>query len=204
MSAAARHLGKKLRREARERELAAATERASQALGRKLYGVIYADPPWTFATYSERGLDRAAENHYPTMSLAAIKALPVPAADDAVLFLWATVPMLPQAIEVMQAWGFTYKSGLVWIKPHIGLGFWTRNRVEHLLIGTRGNVPAPAPGTQPSQVIEAPRVRHSEKPEAVAAIIEQLFPNTPKIELFARRVRVGWDVWGNEVAEAAA
>ena len=203
MTAADRHLAKKARREAREHELAAATERASRALGKKVYGVVYADPPWTFHTYSERGLDRGACNHYPVMSLAAIKALPIPAADDAVLFLWSTVPMLPAALEVMAAWRFDYKSALTWIKPHIGLGFWTRNRIELVLIGTRGNVPAPAPGEQPPQVIEAPRGRHSEKPEQVAAIIERLFPNVPKIELFARRPRAGWAVWGNEIEAAA-
>ena len=203
MTAAARHLAKKLRREARERELAAATERASRALGKKLYGVVYADPPWAFRTYSERGKDRAPENRYPTMSLESIKALPIPAADDCALFLWVTVPLLPQGLEVMAAWGFAYKSTLTWVKPHIGLGFWTRNRIELLLIGTRGNVPAPAPGEQPPQVIQAARGRHSEKPEQVAAIIERLFPNVPRIELFARASRAGWDVWGNEMEAAA-
>ena len=200
----AKHIAKKLGREARERELAAATEAASHALGTKVYGVIYADPPWKFQVYAESGMDLLADNHYPTMTTEAIKTLPVPAADNCVLFLWATVPMLPDAHEVMSAWGFTYKSLLVWVKDRAGLGFWVRNRVELLLIGTRGHVPAPAPGEQPHQVVEAPRGRHSEKPACFAEIIARLFPSTPKVELFARTARPGWDVWGNEVPAEAA
>ena len=194
----AKHLNKKLNREARERKLAAATEKASAALGEKHYGVIYADPPWPFDVWTESGNDRAASNHYPTLTLEAIKALPMPAAQDAVLFLWSTVPILPQALAVMQAWDFTYKSAIVWSKGREGTGYWTRNRVEFLLIGTRGNVPAPAPGGQPPQVIEARRGCHSEKPAIFAEMIERLFPNVPRLEMFARKAQVGWDVHGNE------
>jgi N6-adenosine-specific RNA methylase IME4 len=191
------------RREARERELAAATERASRSLGRKLYGVIYADPPWRFEPYSRiTGMNRAADNHYPTMTLDAIKALRIPAAKNCVLFLWATVPMLPQALEVMTAWGFTYKSAWFWKKHCDGTGYWGRSRIEILLIGRRGNMPAPALGEQPPQVIEAPRGRHSEKPAIFAAIIEKLYPNVPKLEMFARSARNGWSVWGNEIGAA--
>jgi N6-adenosine-specific RNA methylase IME4 len=194
---AARQAEKRERRRQRELELAAKIT----ALPEKKYGVIYADPPWRFEPYSAKtGMDRAADNHYPTMDVEAIKVLAaIPAADDCVLFLWATVPVLPAALEVIDAWGFTYKSALFWVKDKEGTGYWTRNRVELLLIGTRGNVPAPAPGEQPPQVIEAPRDRHSEKPAAFAEIIEKLYPNVPKIELFARAPRPGWDVWGNEV-----
>jgi N6-adenosine-specific RNA methylase IME4 len=195
---------KRARRAERERELAAATIEASRTLGRKVYGVILADPPWSFAAYDEAtGQDRGAVNHYPTMSLAEIKALPIPAAKDAALFLWATVPMLPQALETMAAWGFIYKSHFVWVKDKRGLGFWNRNRHELLLVGTRGKIPAPAPGTQFDSVIEAPRGRHSEKPAIVREMIAQMFPNVPKLEMFARGQRVaGWDFWGNEVTPA--
>ena len=139
------------------------------------------------------------------MSLDDIKMLPVPAAADAVLFLWATVPMLPQALETMSAWDFNYKSSFVWVKDKIGLGFWNRNQHELLLIGTRGNIPAPAPGTQSSSVIEAPRRRHSEKPACVREMISAMFPNVPKLEMFARGECVpGWDFWGNEAPLSSA
>jgi N6-adenosine-specific RNA methylase IME4 len=134
------------------------------------------------------------------MTLEAIKTLPVPAAADCVLFLWATPAMLVQALETMQAWGFQYKSQFVWVKDKIGLGFWARNRHELLLIGTRGRVPCPAPGTQFDSVIEAPRRRHSEKPVILRDMIAAMFPTTLKIELFARgQPADGWAVWGNEI-----
>ena len=195
----AKHVAKKLQRDARERDLASTTQAASQALGEKRYGVLYADPPWKFEVYNaDTGLDHAADAHYPTMPTDQIKALPVPAADDAILFLWSTPPMLPHAHSVMQAWGFTYKSLIVWDKGIDGTGYWVRGRVEILLIGTRGNVPAPLPGEQPPQLVPARRGRHSEKPAIFAEIIEKLYPNTPKLEMFARASRPGWDVWGNE------
>jgi ParB/RepB/Spo0J family partition protein len=195
----AKHVAKRLKREARERELAAASVAASQMLGEKRYGVLYVDPPWKFEVYnSDTGLDHSADAHYPTMSTDRIAALPVPAADDCALFLWATVPMLPAALYVLAAWGFAYKSAIFWNKDRAGTGYWTRNEVEILLIGTRGNVPAPLPGQQPPQVISAPRARHSEKPAIFAEIIEKHYPNTPKLEMFARTARRGWDVVGNE------
>jgi N6-adenosine-specific RNA methylase IME4 len=191
----AKHVAKKLQREARERDLASATE----TLGKNVYGVIYADPPWRFELWAESGRDRVADNHYPCMPQHEIGALPVPAADDCVLFLWATVPMLPAALYVLAAWSFTYKSAIFWNKDGSpGTGYWTRNEVEILLIGVRGDVPAPLPGEQPPQVIQAPRGAHSEKPTIFAEIIGKLYPNTPKLKMFARRARPGWDVWGNE------
>ena len=103
-------------------------------------------------------MDRAADNHYPTSALGEIKALGVAsvAAPDCVLFLWATVPMLPQAHEVMVAWGFAYKSNFTWAKKRMGTGFWNRNKHELLLIGTRGHVPAPTMGMQAASLIEVP------------------------------------------------
>jgi N6-adenosine-specific RNA methylase IME4 len=101
----------------------------------------------------------------------------------------------------MAARGFTYKSAWFWKKDHEGTGHWSQNTVEILLIGTRGDVPAPTPGEQPDQMIEAPRGRHSEKPAVFYEIIERLFPNTPKLEMFARSARPGWDVWGAEAPE---
>jgi N6-adenosine-specific RNA methylase IME4 len=194
------YVAQRLRRESRERELGEATEAASQALGRNLYGVILADPPWRFEPYSrENGLNRAADNHYPTMTADAIKALLIPASNGCVLFLWATVPMLPRALDVMSTWGFAYRSAMFWKKDREGTGHWLRNTVEILLIGTKGDVPAPTPGQQPPQMIQTPRERHSEKPAIFAEHIERLLPNVPKLEMFAREARPGWDVWGNEI-----
>jgi len=125
--------------------MAERTIAASQALTRTapLYGVIFADPPWRFEPRSRiTGMDRAADNHYPTMTLAELCAMKVPAAPDCALFLWATVPMLPQALQVMEAWGFNYRSHFVWLKPRAGnqegTGYWNRNAHELLLVGTRG------------------------------------------------------------------
>lgn len=190
---------KKERRADREQQLAD----KQRALPVARYGVIYADPEWKFETYSENGMDRSADNHYPTSELAAILQRPVAsiAADDAVLFLWATVPMLPQGLQVMAAWGFTYKSHLIWTKNRAGNGYWFRNRHELLLVGTRGNIPAPAMGTQFDSVIDAPLGAHSEKPDAFYDVIERYFPTLPKIELNARRARPGWTSWGLEAPE---
>jgi N6-adenosine-specific RNA methylase IME4 len=177
------------------------------ALPDKKYGVILADPEWKFETWSAKGMTMtSADNHYPTSALDAIKVRDIPSisADDSVLFLWATVPMTPQAVEVMAAWGFRYVSGAVWVKDHAGTGYWFRNRHELLLVGTRGHVPAPAPGTQWDSVIEAPVGAHSEKPTAVYELIEAYFPNLPKIEINARKARPGWDNWGLEAPGAAA
>lgn len=186
------------KRAARETELAA----KQTALPTKRYGVILADPEWRFEPYSrETGMDRAADNHYPTSATEIIAARPVEtiAADDCVLFLWATVPMLPDALRVMEAWGFEYRSHLVWDKRMIGTGYWVRNQHELLLIGARGDVPAPAAGTQVPSVFQITRKEHSAKPEQFLELIEQYFPTLPKIELNRRGpARPGWDAWGNE------
>lgn len=196
------NIEKKKRRAKREREFAEGTLRASRSLGKKLYGVIYADPPWR---YSISGDARPGnEQHYPTMEIADICALRIPAADDCALFMWTTVTHLEKAFDVVRAWRFIYTgAAIVWHKDQAGTGYWIRGECELLLICTRGNVPAPAPGEQLPAHIEAPRTSvHSEKPDVFAHEIERLFPNTPKLEMFARKARPHWDVWGNEVAEA--
>jgi N6-adenosine-specific RNA methylase IME4 len=191
------------RRAQRERELAS----VQAALPEKRYGVIVADPEWRFEPYSrETGMDRAADNHYPTSSTEIIAARDVPsiAADDCALFLWATVPMLFQAGDVMKAWGFEYRSHAIWDKVHIGTGYWFRNRHEILLLGTKGDIPAPAMGEQFASVLTIARKEHSAKPDQFLELIEQYFPNVPKIELNRRGPpRPGWDAWGIEVEEAA-
>jgi len=192
---------KKLVRQEKEQALAEKTITQSLNSEGKLYGVIYADPPWRYETFSENGMDRSADNHYPTMGMFDMLALDVPAADDCVMFMWATVPMLPEALDLLQGWGFEYKSHICWIKDRQGTGYWTRNKHELLLIATKGKVPAPAMGTQPPSVIELPLGRHSEKPALFADMISTLYPTTPKLEMFARVGRVGWDVVGNEAPD---
>jgi N6-adenosine-specific RNA methylase IME4 len=191
-----------VRQKLRAKNEAALAER-QLALPVARFGVIYADPPWRIEVWSLDTANAVPENHYPTMTVEEIKALDVNsiAANDSVLFLWGTVPMLLQALAVMEAWGFAYKSHFVWGKDRIGTGYWSRNQHEVLLVGTRGNVPAPAPGTQFSSLVLAAVGFHSEKPTAFYELIERYFPHLPKIELFARRRRAGWRVWGAEAPE---
>jgi N6-adenosine-specific RNA methylase IME4 len=190
---------KKIERAKKEESLGA----KQTALPDARFGVILADPEWKFETWSENGMDRSADNHYPCSETGVIMDRKVGnlAADDCVLFLWATAPMLPEALSVMNAWGFKYKSHAIWAKDRIGTGYWFRNQHELLLIGTRGNVPCPSPGTQWASIIDAPIGRHSEKPVKVYELIEGYFPTLPKIELNARNRRDGWDSWGLEAPE---
>jgi N6-adenosine-specific RNA methylase IME4 len=195
---------KKERRAQRERALG----EKQLALPDKRYGVIVADPEWQFEPWSrETGMDRAADNHYPTSVTRVIAARDVPsiAADDCVLFLWATIPMLPHALLVMAAWDFDYVSHYAWGKDKIGTGYWSREKHELLLIGTRGKIVAPAQGMQSDSLIMAPRGEHSEKPECFLEMIEGYFPTLPKIELNRRGPpRPGWDAWGNETETVEA
>lgn len=192
---------KKQHRQTRERALG---ER-QRSLPTAKFGVILADPEWRFETWSEAGLDRAADNHYPTSPADVILERPVAgiAADDCALFLWATVPMLPAALTVMKAWGFAYKSHFAWVKDGSpGTGYWNRNDHELLLVGTRGNIPCPAPGDNRSSVLRSQKAGHSEKPVAAYELIEAYFPTLPKIELNARARREGWEAWGLEAPVA--
>jgi N6-adenosine-specific RNA methylase IME4 len=171
------------------------------------YKVIYADPPWHFKVWSAKGEGRSAKNHYPVMSLEDIKSLPVSdiAEDDCVLFLWCVAPLLPQALEVINAWGFIYKTkGFSWVKLNksgsglfTGMGFWTRANTEDCLLATKGS-PKRIDKSVP-QVVLAPREQHSRKPTEVRRRIVRLMGDVPRIELFARDRSPGWSVWGNEV-----
>lgn len=174
------------------------------------YRTILADPPWSYRSGDVKG---AAAGQYPTMDDQAIAALPVGdlAARDAVLFLWATWPKLPEALAVIRAWGFTYLTGLPWIKiaglprldlfgevdirPQYGVGYWFRGCSEALLIARRGDVSPPTNGWVG---LLSRNLRHSRKPDDVYAIAESL-PG-PYLELFCRRKRAGWASWGNEVS----
>jgi N6-adenosine-specific RNA methylase IME4 len=160
------------------------------------FELIYADPPWQLGHPDSR---HAPENHYPCMPLDQIKSLTIPADDNSILFLWAVNQLLPDALEVIAAWGFDYAANLAWVKPSIGLGVWTRNRHELLLVGRRGAISPPEPDQRPDSVIEATRGRHSAKPEAIYELIETAYPHLSKLELFHRgQPRPGWTTWGNQ------
>ena len=200
------------------------------ALPDKKFGLIYSDCEWRFEPWSRiTGLDRAADNHYPTSDLLTLMRRDVTsiAADDCILMMWATVPMLIEAVCVADAWGFCllnrdpetgflmpdkkhrrYASNWAWLKQRIATGHWNCGKHEMLLAFTRGNPVAPAMGQQlaswlDGMSVEANATRHSAKPEVFLEWIEQLWPNTPKIELNRRGPpRPGWAAWGNETVMA--
>ena len=168
----------------------------------KSYDIVYADPPWQYYVGFSQG--RWMGNHYDLMDMEDIKALPVAdiCNDDACLFLWGTAPKLVHAIETMQAWGFEYVTNMVWDKEIVGQGEWSRGRHEHLLIGRRGKFKSPRnKSLLEHSVINERRGKHSEKPARVAEMIKRLFPDTERIELFARRPMDGFDAWGKEAPD---
>lgn len=174
------------------------------------YNIIYADPPWTFKTYSAKGkTKKSAENHYSCMNKKDIQALPVPriAADNCVLLLWVTFPCLEEGLELIPNWGFTYKTcGFTWVKRNKkadgwfwGLGYWTRANAEICLLATKGNPKRASKSVH--QICDARIRAHSQKPAEVRERIVQLCGDLPRIELFARQHVEGWDCWGNEIPE---
>lgn len=171
-------------------DLAAIAERGIK------FGNIYADPPWLYGNQATRA---STGNHYGGMSVDDICALPIAdlAAETAHLHLWTTNGFLPDAFRVIEAWGFTYKSCLVWVKPQMGIGNYWRVSHEFLLLGTRGQCVFPEKNHK--SWLEAERGRHSAKPAEIRHIIERVSP-TPRLELFGRAAQPGWIVWGNEVS----
>lgn len=190
------------------------------------FGCILADPPWRFETYNEQGRGRSPDwrafegspvKHYPTMSREAIAAMPVAdlAAPDAALFMWISWPMLVEAMELIEAWGFTYKTcAFAWVKAHagqvemfrddydvqMGCGYWTRANSEVCLLATRGKPKRLSAAVR--QAIIEPRREHSRKPDCQYERIEALVAG-PYLELFARTQRVGWTAWGNQTDKFA-
>lgn len=167
-----------------------------------MFDIILADPPWRYDFAPSKS--RRIENQYPTMALKDICALDVQsiAADNAVLYLWATAPKLIEALTVMKSWGFQYKTQGVWTKRRLGMGYWFRNQHEIVLVGTRGKMSPPQQSRRFSSLIHGPHMEHSRKPETLYLMIEQGFSDRPslqKLELFARQDRTGWSVYGNEV-----
>jgi len=168
------------------------------------FKIIYADVPWS---YRDQGCSGTMADHYHGMKLEDIKRLPVQdiADKDSVLFFWATYPMLKEALEVIEAWGFTYKTiAFQWIKlnpksltPFYGLGRWTRGNTEPCLLATKGHPHRVSNSV--FQLIQTPRRRHSEKPDIVRDKIIELMGPLPRIELFARKKAPGWEAIGNEI-----
>lgn len=170
------------------------------------FSIILADPPWLFAANSEAKPGKGARRHYPCMKTAEICDLPIKAlaAKNALLLLWGTVPMLPDALRVMHAWGFQYKSQLAWPKGKIATGYWARNAHEYVLIGRRGKFPCEKPALFPTSIIPGKAGKHSEKPTWVHERIEARHPEATKLELFARRARDGWSSLGNQLEQQGA
>lgn len=165
------------------------------------FQIIFADPCWNFTGNSVEKPGRNARQHYGTMKLADIEAMPVHliAAKHALLLMWVTVPFAEHAMRVMRAWGFPYKSQCVWPKNTLATGYYARNRHELLYIGRRGKFPVGMPAIFPDSLIPGRVTVHSRKPEWPQDTIDRRFPEMAKAELFARRPRAGWTVLGNEI-----
>ena len=163
----------------------------------KKYQVIYADPPWRYSFSKSKS--RKIENQYPTMTVDDICNMELPSDDNAVLYLWATSPKLLEAIKVMEAWGFKYKTHAIWDKEKIGMGYWFRGQHELLMVGVKGQFSPPSSTLRISSVIKEKRGKHSKKPDKIREYISKWYPNANKLELFARNTSKGWDVFGNEV-----
>lgn len=169
------------------------------------FDVIYTDPPWRYDFDVE---SRATENHYPTLKVSEIRNIKDKKGigirdkrdDNCILYMWATAPKLNEAFEVIRAWGFTYKTNMVWVKDKIGLGWYCRNQHELLLIAERGEMPLPAADIRPSSVLSFPRTTHSTKPQEIYNLIEKWYPNRKYLEVFGvNNNRPNWSVFGNNV-----
>ena len=162
----------------------------------KKYRVIYADPPWEYNDKQDTSKLGGAVKYYPTMPLDEICSLPVPAEDNAVLFLWTTSPMLEDAFKVVNAWGFKYKSSFIWDKVSHVMGHYNSVRHEFLLICVRGSC-IPDVKKLFDSVVSIERTEHSKKPKEFREMIDTLYPIGERLEMFARESSDGWDVWGN-------
>jgi N6-adenosine-specific RNA methylase IME4 len=185
-------------------------------LPRNDYRIVLADPPWQYESWRGKSKDtrkrRVVEDEYDTMPLDAIKALPVSeiCAEDAVLLLWATLPLLQEGLDVLKAWGFQYRTAfLVWGKLNadgrtaaVGFGRYTRSNGELCLLGRRGGGVPPVKGVAIANLVLSPRGKHSAKPDRQYDIIDAVFGReVPRVELFARKRMPRWDVWGLEAPE---
>lgn len=170
------------------------------------FDLIMADPPWAYEMRSDRGYAKSPEAHYRTMPLSWIKSLPVEAlaAPDCLLWLWHPAPMTPEALEVISAWGFTFKTAGHWAKVGVsgkqafGTGYLLRNAGEPYMVATRG---APRTTKGVRSVIIAPTREHSRKPDLAYDAAEKLMPEARRLDLFSRQHRPGWTSWGDEAGK---
>lgn len=169
------------------------------------YQIIYADPPWSYSNFQGKGKSHGdVSAHYQTMSQQEMESLPIRemAADNCILFMWATFPNIQEALSLVRAWGFTYKTvAFTWVKTrgagiYSGLGFYTNANAEICLVARRGKFIRASKCVK--QIVMSPLGRHSEKPAEVRDRIISLCGDLPRIELFARQQTPGWDVWGND------
>ena len=183
------------------------------AVGNKKFATVLADPPWQFQNRTGKmAPEHKRLQRYPTLSLQEIKDLPVEAivADTAHLYLWVPNALLAEGMQVMEHWGFTYKTNLIWYKirkdggpDRRGVGFYFRNVTEIILFGVRGkNARTLQPGRSQENIISSRKREHSRKPDEQYELIEAC-SSGPRIELFARGPREGWFVWGNQAEEYA-
>jgi N6-adenosine-specific RNA methylase IME4 len=173
----------------------------------KKYNIIYADPAWSFKTYSDKGKGRSPDKHYSVMSLQDIKDLPIQdiADDNCILFMWVTFPLLKDSFNVIESWGFTYKTvGFTWVKKNKktdswfwGLGSYTRANAEICLLATKGVLKRKSASVH--SILDDRIMEHSKKPIRTRDRIVELLGDLPRIELFARETAEGWDSWGNEI-----
>jgi len=175
----------------------------------KKYQVIYADPPWSYSCKKPTaspggakggGYSSGVNYYYDTMNIQEIKSMPIQSISEnnSVCFIWAVNPMLPEAIETLEHWGFKYKTTITWHKQRCkGMGYWFRGHTEFLLFGVKGNITAFR--SLQHNIVSAPVEKHSKKPDCFRSIIDRVTVGMEKIELFARQKSYGWDSWGNEI-----
>ena len=170
----------------------------------RMYDIVYADPPWDYAGRTQHTTVKevqSAKDHYPCMKLEELKRLDVKSicAPNSLCFLWTSSPHLPQAIELLGAWGFAYKTiAFVWHKQKTNPGYYTLSECEICLVGKRGTFPKERGSRRERQFISEIRGPHSQKPAEVRTRIERMFPTHKRLEMFARGSQEGWDVFGNE------
>lgn len=187
---------RKKKKAAHARKVKEASEKP-KAVSEGPFDLILADPPWRYE-HCEAD-NREIENQYPTATLDDIFKHSPNAKENSILFLWATAPKVEEAISVMNAWGFSYRTCAVWDKQKIGMGYWFRIQHELLLVGVKGKPGATPESERISSIFSEKRGPHSSKPVCVYEWIERAFPGTDKLEMYCRKPRDGWASWGNEV-----
>ena len=162
------------------------------------YDVIYADPAWRYDFSKSKNRD--VENQYPTMTIDDICNLPVNnmTNENAVLYMWATAPKLPEAMKVIEAWGFKYVTHGIWDKEMIGMGYWFRGQHELLMVAKKGKFSPPPSTMRISSVMKEKRGKHSKKPDFIRNLIKEWYPSAARLEMFCREEKQGWHTWGNE------